>query len=98
MARQILAGDELALAQSAATYTSWSLFLEFLVRPTKTLWERISYLYGLALPTQLRPIALTGATETVRRLCQDFTAEPGLHSLVGLGAHSVCASLGIRFW
>lgn len=78
MARQILTGDELALAQSAAAYSSWSLFLEFLARPTKTLWERIAYLYGLALPTQLRPVALTAATETVRSLCQDFAAEPGL--------------------
>jgi len=77
MARQILTGDELALAQSAATYSSWSLFLEFLARPTKTLWERIAYLYGLALPTQLRPVALTAATETVRSFCQDFAAEPG---------------------
>ena len=78
MGRQILAGDDLALAESAATYSSWSLFLEFLARPTKTLWERIAYLYALAMPTQLRPVSLTAATETVRRLCQDFDGEPGL--------------------
>ena len=89
MARQILTGDELALAQSAATSSSWSLFLEFLARPAKTVWERIAYLYGLALPTQLRPVALTAATEAVRRLCQDVATEPGLPEVQsgdGLGA------------
>lgn len=88
-ARQILEGDELALALSTATYSSWSLFLEFLARPAKTLWEQISYLYGLALPVQLRPVTLTDATETVRLLCQEFTSDPTFpeaQSSDGLGA------------
>jgi DEAD/DEAH box helicase domain-containing protein len=78
LARQILAGDDLALAQSTATCSSWDLFLEFLACPAKTFWARISYLYALALPTQLRSVALEAATETVRQLCQGIAGEAGL--------------------
>jgi DEAD/DEAH box helicase domain-containing protein len=71
MARQILTGDELALAQDAASLTSWSLFLEFLARPASALWERISYLYALAMPGQLQPVSLENAIGAVRGLCHD---------------------------
>lgn len=74
LAAQILAGNELAVAQSSPTSTSWSLFLEFLARPKLAFWERLSYLYALALPTQMRPVSLMGSVETVRTLCQDVGA------------------------
>lgn len=80
MARQLLTGDELALAQSAAGYTSWSLFLEFLARPDAAFWEKLSYLYALALPAQLQPASLEDAVEAVRKLCQETTE---VASLVG---------------
>ena len=70
MARQILTGGELALAQSAAGFTSWSLFLEFLARPNAAFWERLSYLYALALPGQLQPVSLESAVAAVSQLCQ----------------------------
>ena len=70
IAREILAGDDLALAQSAGGYSSWSLFLEFLRRPAVTLWRTLSYLYGLALPGQLRPLFLGQATDPLQALCQ----------------------------
>jgi hypothetical protein len=88
MARQILVGDELALAQSAASYTSWSLFLEFLARPAAALWEKLSYLYTLALPGQLQPVSLQDAVEAVRQICQDSAAIsdlPGEPHCDGLG-------------
>lgn len=79
MARQILTGDDLALAQSAAGFTSWSLFLEFLARPNPVLWQRLSYLYALALPSQLLPVSLEGAVTAVTQLCQASSLEaPGL--------------------
>jgi DEAD/DEAH box helicase domain-containing protein len=89
LARQLLQGDELALAQSAAGYTSWSLFLEFLARPAEALWAKLSYLYALALPGQLRPVSLPGAVETVRVLCHEPAATLGLPEgppFDGLGA------------
>jgi DEAD/DEAH box helicase domain-containing protein len=70
LARQVLTGDELMLAQGAGGYTSWSLFLEFLARPAPTFWKRVSYLYALALPGQLQPVALEKAADAVGRLCQ----------------------------
>jgi DEAD/DEAH box helicase domain-containing protein len=89
LARQVLQGDELALAQSAAGYSSWSFFLEFLARPAEALWNKISYLYALALPSQLRPVSLSGAVETVRVLSHEPTADPSLpenQPADGLGA------------
>jgi DEAD/DEAH box helicase domain-containing protein len=82
LARQVLQGDELALTQSAAGYTSWSLFLEFLARPAEAFWRTLSYLYALALPAQLRPIALNASVETVRSLCYEPTATPNLPDAV----------------
>ena len=75
MARQILTGGELALAQSAAGFTSWSLFLEFLARPKAAFWERLSYLYALALPAQLQSVSLEGAVAAVSQLCQASSIE-----------------------
>ena len=75
MARQILTGEELVLAQSAASYTSWSLFLEFLARPKAAFWERLSYLYALALPAQLQSVSLEGAVTAVSQLCQATSIE-----------------------
>lgn len=78
MARQILAGDELVLAQGAASCTSWSLFLEFLTRPTGPFWEKLSYLYTLTLAGQLQPVSLANAAEAVRKLSQDSSEVPTL--------------------
>ena len=77
MARQLVTGDELSLAQSAGSYTSWSLFLEFLARPHPAFWEKISYLYALTLPGQLQPVSLEQATSAVSKLCQ------GSHEVFG---------------
>lgn len=79
MARQILTGGDLALAQNATSYTSWSLFLEYLARPAPALWEKISYLYSLSLPGQLQPVSLDDSLEAVQALSQnDF---PSLKSI-----------------
>ena len=91
IARQLLAGDELALAQSAASYTSWSLFLEFLARPAAVFWEKVSYLYALALPLQLQPTSLEHGIEALRKMCQEPTTNA---SLVG-SEH--CDGLGGSF-
>jgi DEAD/DEAH box helicase domain-containing protein len=78
MARQILSNDELALAQNSASYTTWSLFLEFLSKPDAKFWEKISYLYALAMPGQLQQIALDDAIGTIRALCTDSDQTPNL--------------------
>jgi len=69
MARQLLTGDEMTLAQSAAGYTSWSLFLEFLAHPVPAFWNKLSYLYALALPGQLEPVSLESTLDPVCKLC-----------------------------
>lgn len=72
LAPQILQGDELVSARGMGNVTSWHLFLEYLSRPSQTFWPRLSYLYALAMPPALRPVELTAASESVRRI-----AEPG---------------------
>lgn len=72
LAPQILQGEELASARGMGNVTSWHLFLENLSRPSQTFWPRLSYLYALAMPPALRPMELTAASESVRRI-----AEPG---------------------
>jgi DEAD/DEAH box helicase domain-containing protein len=88
MARQLMTGDELSLAQSAGSYTSWSLFLEFLARPNPAFWEKLSYLYSLTLPGQLQPVSLEKATTAVSTLFQG-SHEPSSFTVVqsadGLG-------------
>ena len=68
LASQIMSGDDLTFAQSAGQCTSWSLFLEFLARPTETFWRKLAYLYGLALPSQLRPVNREELSELLRQL------------------------------
>jgi DEAD/DEAH box helicase domain-containing protein len=71
-----------------ASQTSWGLFLEYLAHPHGGFWGRISYLYALALPELLRPVALGKAAGVVGTLAHDSVAEPtmpeaGPHDGVG---------------
>jgi DEAD/DEAH box helicase domain-containing protein len=68
LARKILSGGDLDLMLGVNTRTSWDLFLEYLGKPASGIWERLSYLYALALPDSLRPLALEGALETMGHL------------------------------
>lgn len=77
-ARQILANDERALAESAGGYSSWSLFLEFLARPVTKLWTTISQLYALHLTPLPHRIRLQKAGDTIQSLTSDFSAAPKL--------------------
>jgi DEAD/DEAH box helicase domain-containing protein len=70
LAPQVFNGEDLALARSAGEYTNWSLFLEFLARPSGAFWPGLSYLYSLALPSQLRPVHREKAAEVVRQFAQ----------------------------
>lgn len=92
MARQILVKDELALAQTAAGYTSWTLFLEFLNRPGEKFWEKLSYLYALTLPPQLAPVSLEQSIDAVSQLVQNSTdvsiRADGVNECDGLGGVS----------
>jgi DEAD/DEAH box helicase domain-containing protein len=88
MARQLLTGDELSLAQSAGSYTNWSLFLEFLARPNPVFWEKLSYLYALTLPGQLQPVSLEKATSAVSKLFQ------GSHEVSGFTVVQPADGLG----
>jgi len=91
MARQLFTGDELLLAQSAGGYTSWSLFLEFLARPLPAFWEKLSYLYALALPGKLEPVSLDDAVSAVSQLCQgsrEVSGFAGVQPKDGLGGTS----------
>jgi DEAD/DEAH box helicase domain-containing protein len=75
MARQILTGDELTLAQDLSTKTTWGLFLDYLTTgPRGPLWGRIAYLYALALPEVLRPVAMASATDAIETLSRDLVA------------------------
>ncbi len=78
MARQILAGDELALAQDLSAQSTWGLFLDYLTRPRKSLWERIAYLYALALPEVIRPVAMVSVTDAIETLSRDLVAAVSL--------------------
>jgi DEAD/DEAH box helicase domain-containing protein len=77
LAPKVLSGEDLGLARSAGEYTNWSLFLEFLARPSAAFWATLSYLYGLALPSQLRPIRRDEAADAVRQFMQ-FETPPSL--------------------
>ena len=78
IAHQFLSGDDLALAESAAVYSSWTLFLEYLQRPDAKRWRQLSYLYALALPAKLARIGLEAAGDAVKVLLQNTGVLPAL--------------------
>ena len=78
LAPMVLNGSDLSLAQVAGDYTSWSLFLEFLAYPSVVFWQKLSYLYGLALPLRLQPINRSNLAETVALLAGFNTPVPTL--------------------
>lgn len=78
MARGILSGDALALAEGATTQTSWGLFLQLLARPSANAWASMSYLYALALPEQMRRAYVEDGAGALEALCQDPSAMPDL--------------------
>jgi DEAD/DEAH box helicase domain-containing protein len=78
LASQVFSGEDLALARSVGEYTSWRLFLEFLARPAEKFWQRLAYLYGLAMPLQLRPSKRDALTDLVGQIADFATPFPPL--------------------
>ena len=78
LARQLLSHEDLALAQNVSGYTSWSLFLEFLARPSVKLWTIISQLYAFHLPHGFERVRLDDASSAMRALTSDLSALPTL--------------------
>jgi DEAD/DEAH box helicase domain-containing protein len=81
IARQFLAGDDLALAQSVSGHSSWTIFLEFLQRPSVIRWIPISYLYALALPKKLCRLSLEDARGAVNMLLHSAEVLPAMPDL-----------------
>jgi DEAD/DEAH box helicase domain-containing protein len=81
LARQLLANDELALAQSACSYSNWSLFLEFLARPAAKLWTTISQLYALHLPPPLHRVRLVDVLPQIQAIsCGEETVPEAMEA------------------
>lgn len=68
LAGLIAEAEDLDFLRTVGERSSWSLFLGFLMNPTSEVWNKMSYLYALALPEKLIVCGSESATEAIGRV------------------------------